>query len=318
MALGAVSLKLTLSDQEFKSGLKKATDKVASTVNQMKTILVAAQLGRFLFDGAAQQAREELMQVQTALSAMSQGFTKDMIENLQPIIDQIDFLGVGADRAANSLYKFIITGRAMGLQEMGIYLDRDTQRMLSAASAADRYRWAIANLPKEIGKVQNALSPTTKAFYEFQKRADDVKKALGTAFMGVIVGIVDALGGLSNAMTAAIIAFTAYKTAMILGNVAIGISKAIAVGTVFAAPVAIGMGVAALAAIGVLIGGAALAVNAINNIPSPSTTTPSPSQSTQSEDKTIVIVKDRFGDVQREVSSSNGGGFSSIQTSYGS
>ena len=60
MALGVVSLKLTLSDQEFKTSMNRAVNQVKSSVNLMKNVLVAAQLGRYLFSGAAQQAQEEL------------------------------------------------------------------------------------------------------------------------------------------------------------------------------------------------------------------------------------------------------------------
>lgn len=322
MALGLVSLKLTMSDKEFKSSMSKAVDSVKKNVNLMKNIMIAAKLGSYLFSGAAQQAQEELKQVQTAMSAMSQGFSKEMIQNLQPIIEQVDYLGVAADQASDILYKFVLTGRAMGLQQMGIYLDKDTQSMLSAASAAERYQWAIKNIPKELSKVRNALSPTTRAYFEFKKKADDVKKALGTSFMAIIVKIIDAFGGLTNAMTAAIIAFTAYKIAMIVGNVAIGISKAIAMGSVFSAPVAIAMGVAALGAIGALIGGAALAVSALQNIPEPNTTQYDSSSSsgdttTAANTNTVVVIKDRFGELQKTITSSNGGNRNNVQTNYG-
>lgn len=139
MALGIVSLALSMSDKEFKSSLNRAVNSVKNSVNTMKNIMVAAKLGSFLFSGAAQQAQEELKQVQTALSAMSEGFSREMIENLQPIVQQIDYLGVSADVASDSLYKFILTGRALGLQQMGVYLDKETQAFLSAASAAERY-----------------------------------------------------------------------------------------------------------------------------------------------------------------------------------
>lgn len=321
MALGVVSLRLTLNDQEFKTSMNKAVNQMKSSVNLMKNVLIAAQLGRYLFSGAAQQAREELKQVQVALSAMSEGFTKEMIKNLQPIIDKVDYLGIGADQAADALYKFVLTGRAMSLQQLGVYLDKDTQAMLTAASAAERYEWALSNIPGKLDDIMATLSPTTKAYYEFQKKADDVKKALGTSFMAVILGIINAFGGLTNTMKLAIIAFTAYKTAMILGNVGIGISKAIATGTVFAAPAAIAMGVASLAAIGALIGGASLAVNALNNIPefdantTVSSSVPNSSQNTNNP-QTIVVVRDKYGEMQETIENSSNNS-SSIQTNYG-
>lgn len=322
MALGVVSLKLTLNDREFKTSMNQAVNQVKSSVNLMKNVLIAAQLGRYLFSGAAQQAQEELKQVQTAMSAMSEGFSKEMIENLQPIIDKVDYLGVAADQAADILYKFVLTGRTMGLQQMGIYLDKDTQSMLSAASAAERYQWALENIPDKLNNVMNALSPTTKAYYEFQKKADDVKKALGTSFTAVIVNIINAFGGLTNTMKMAIIAFTAYRTAMILGNVGIGISKAIATGSVFSAPIAIAMGAAALGSIAVLIGGASLAVNALNNIPKFDSSTAINSNNTlsnnnsSSNQQTIVVIKDKYGELQETIDNSSNNS-SSIQTNYG-
>ena len=323
MALGVVSLKLTLSDQEFKTSMNRAVNQVKSSVNLMKNVLVAAQLGRYLFSGAAQQAREELKQVQTAMSAMSEGFSKEMIQNLQPIIDKVDYLGVSADQAADSLYKFVLTGRTMSLQQLGIYLDKDTQSMLAAANAAERYEWALKNIPDKLDDIMNSLSPTTKAYYEFQKKADDVKKALGTSFTAVIVKIIDAFGGLTNTMKMAIIAFTAYKTAMILGNVGIGIAKAIAMGSVFSAPIAIAMGVAALGSIAALIGGASLAVNALNNVPEFDSSTAINSNNTSgnnttnnSQPQTIVVVRDKYGELQETIDNSSNTS-SSIQTNYG-
>ena len=323
MALGVVSLKLTLSDQEFKTSMNRAVNQVKSSVNLMKNVLVAAQLGRYLFSGAAQQAQEELKQVQTAMSAMSEGFSKEMIQNLQPIIDKVDYLGVSADQAADSLYKFVLTGRTMSLQQLGIYLDKNTQSMLAGASAAERYEWALKNIPDKLNDVMNSLSPTTKAYYEFQKKADDVKKALGTSFTAVIVKIIDAFGGLTNTMKMAIIAFTAYKTAMILGNVGIGISKAIAMGSVFSAPIAIAMGVAALGSIAALIGGASLAVNALNNVPTFDSSTAINSNNASgnnttnnSQPQTIVVVRDKYGELQETVDNSSNNS-SSIQTNYG-
>ena len=79
------------------------------------------------------------------------------------------------------------------------------------------------------------------------------------------------------------------------------------------------MGAAALASISALIGGAALAVGALNSLDTgaSSAPTPTPTAPTQSE-KQIVIVKDRFGQVQQTISEASGGGSSSIQTNYGS
>lgn len=311
-SIGKVLLALGLDNKELNGSLTKAENQLANSINNMKTILIGAQLGRYLFSGAEQQAREELKMVQTAMSAISEGFSQEMIDNLQPIIDQIDFLGVSADQAADTLYKFVLTGRALGLQQMGIYLSKDTQSMLTAMSAAERYQWALSNLPNEITKVQDALSPTTKAFYEFQKRADDIKKSLGTSFLSILVKIIDTFGGLTNTMKTAIIAFTAYKTAMILGNVGIGISKAIAQGGVFAAPIAIGMGAAALASITALIGGASLAISALNGVPSTNTQQTQDNAATVTDNLNnaanvnVTITNDRYGQMEQVKEKSNG------------
>ena len=78
----------------------------------------------------------------------------------------------------------------------------------------------------------NTLPDNIQNMIKMRKTMDDLKKAMGSTFLGVIQSITDAFGGIIPAMKTAIIAFAAYKTAMIIGNVAIGISKAIALGTV--------------------------------------------------------------------------------------
>ena len=55
---------------------------------------------------------------------------------------------------------------------------------------------------------------------KMRKTMDDLKEAMGSTFLKVVQGITDAFGGIIPAMKTAIIAYTAYKTAMIIGNVA--------------------------------------------------------------------------------------------------
>lgn len=320
-SIGKVVLALGLDNKEFKSSLTSAEKQMANSINSMKNLFVAAQLGKYLFSGAEQQARENLKVVQTELSALAEGLSQDQINLLKPIIDQVDYLGVAADQAADVLYKFVLTGRAMGLQQMGIYLDKTTQSFLSTASAAERTEWAIANIPKMLEEVRNKIDPTTAAFYEFQKKSDDVKKALGTSFLGVITNVIDSLGGVTNAMKIGIIAFTSYKTAMILGNVGIGISKAIAQGGVFATPIALAMGATALTSISALIGGASLAVDALNNVPEFSSNNAKAEKGVfvdtpSSSNVNITIKNDRYGQFE-ELSEKSNGILVNSQTKFG-
>ena len=320
-SIGKVVLALGLDNKEFKSSLTNAEKQMANSINSMKNLFVAAQLGKYLFSGAEQQARENLKIVQTELSALAEGLSQEQINLLKPIIDQVDYLGVAADQAADVLYKFVLTGRAMGLQQMGIYLDKTTQSFLSTASAAERTEWAIANIPKMLEEVRNKIDPTTAAFYEFQKKSDDVKKALGTSFLGVITNVIDSLGGVTNAMKIGIVAFTSYKTAMILGNVGIGISKAIAQGGVFATPIALAMGATALTSISALIGGASLAVNALNNIPEFSSNNAKAEKGVfvdtpSSSNVNITIKNDRYGQFE-ELSEKSNGILVNSQTKFG-
>ena len=320
-SIGKVVLALGLDNKEFKSSLTNAEKQMANSINSMKNLFVAAQLGKYLFSGAEQQARENLKVVQTELSALAEGLSQEQINLLKPIIDQVDYLGVAADQAADVLYKFVLTGRAMGLQQMGIYLDKTTQSFLSTASAAERTEWAIANIPKILEEVKNKIDPTTAAFYEFQKKSDDVKKALGTSFLGVITNVIDSLGGVTNAMKIGIVAFTSYKTAMILGNVGIGISKAIAQGGVFATPIALAMGATALTSISALIGGASLAVNALNNIPEFSSNNAKAEKGVfvdtpSSSNVNITIKNDRYGQFE-ELSEKSNGILVNSQTKFG-
>lgn len=317
MAIGTVALQLGLVDKTFKKGLKQATNEVKNSVNLMKNLVIGAKIGSYIFSGAEQAARENLKMIQTEMSALAAGFSQDMVNGLKPLIEQFDFLGVAADTASDSLYKFILTGRSMSLQTLGVYLDKDTQAMLTAMSAAERYQWALSNIPGHLQKITDKLDPSTKAFYEFQKRTDDLKKSLGVAFTGTLMGIVDAFGGVTNAMKIAIIAFTAYKVAMIVGNVAIGISKAIAMGSVFAAPIAFAMGAAALASLAALIGGATIAIGALDNVPSPSSTETSGKNETN-VNVNVSQTTDRYGQVSKVVNQKSGGLSSNVQTHYGS
>lgn len=140
MAIGNVMLNLGLADKHFKKGLKQATNDMRNSVNQMKNIMIGAKIGSFIFSGAEQAARENLKTIQTEISALASGLSQGMVDGLKPLINNFDYLGVAADTASDALYKFILSGRAMGLQSLGVYLDKDTQAMLTAMTAAERYQ----------------------------------------------------------------------------------------------------------------------------------------------------------------------------------
>lgn len=316
-ALGTVALKLGLSDKEFKTQLNKSVDSVRKSVDQMKNIVLAAQLGNILFSAAQNKMQENLKLVQVELSALSQGITQDMINALKPLIDQFDYIGVGADQAAEALYKFILQGRTMTLNQLGVYVSEDTKALLAGMNAAERYAWALQNIPQHLTTVMEKLDPTTKKMLEFDKKLKDVKETVGMSFLASIMSIVEAFGGLTNVMKTAIVAFTLYKNAMIIGNVAIAISKTLAQGGVFAWPVAIGLGLSALASLLALDSAAGIAVNALNNIPEPGQVTAASQNASNSVSQTVVVVKDRFGETQKMVSERNGGASNNIQTSYG-
>lgn len=316
-ALGTVALKLGLSEKEFKSQLNKSVDSVKRSVNQMRDIILAARLGNILFSAAQNKMQENLKLVQVELSALSQGITQDMINALKPLVDQFDYIGIGADQAAEALYKFILQGRTMTLNQLGVYVSEDTKALLAGMDAAQRYAWALENIPGHLTNVLEKLDPTTKQMLEFDKKLKDVKETVGMSFLSAIMNIVNAFGGLTNVMKTAIIAFTLYKNAMIIGNVAIAISKTLAQGGLFAWPIAIGIGGAALASLLALDSAAGIAVNALNSIPEPGQATNASLNASQNYTQTVVVNKDRFGETQKVMSERSGGLSNNVQTSYG-
>lgn len=315
MALGVIALKLGLSDKEFKSQLNKSIDSVKKSVDQMKNIIVAAKLGSVLFTAAGNKMQENLKLVQIELSALNEGLTQNMIDSLKPLVDQFDYIGVGADQASESLYKFILQGRTMSLMQLGVYVSEDTKALLAGMNAAERYSWALENIPKHLTTVMDKLDPTTKKMLEFNKKLKDVKETIGMSFLSAIFSIVEAFGGLTNVMKTAIIAFTLYKNAMIIGNVAIAISKTLAQGGIFAWPMAIGMGTAALASLLALDAAAGIAVNALNNIKEPNSYTNTNTNTNTIQ--TVVVNRDRFGETAKIMTERNGGRANNVQTNYG-
>lgn len=315
-SIGTVALQLGLVTKEFQNSLDKATGMLKNSVDGFKNILVAAKLGSYLMAGARDYVADELQSVYAELSAMSQGFTKEQVEALRPLAEQFEFVGVKTELATQAMNEFILSGKSTVLKQLGIYLSDTTKEMLKGMDAAQRYQWVLENMPERIQGLSDTLSDETKQLLATQKGFDDLKKSMGQVFLSTISNIINAFGGLQNAMKVALAAFTAYKIATIIGNVAIGISKAIAMGSVFSAPIAIGMGLGALGAIGALIGASVLAGNAINNIETPSSTS---TTGTTTEQQVVVntVIKDRFGETSKIMTERNGGVSNNVQTSFG-
>ena len=57
MSIGIADIKLTLSDREFKTGMTKAANSVKAGIGNMKTMLIGAALGQYLFAGANEIGR---------------------------------------------------------------------------------------------------------------------------------------------------------------------------------------------------------------------------------------------------------------------
>lgn len=320
--IGTVALQLGLVSKEFKNGLDKATAQLKNSVNNFKNILIAAKLGQYLFAGARDYVQDELTVIYSDLSAMAEGFTKDQIDALKPLAEAFEYVGIKTETAAAAMQEFILSGKPTVLKQLGIVLSDNTKEMLRGLDAAERYQWVLDNMPERIGNLSDSISEETKSMLAMQKQFDDLKKSMGQVFLTTISNVINAFGGLKNAMTIALTAFTAYKIAMIVGNVAIGISKTIAtLGFPLGWIIGGTMGVAALASIGALIGGAALAGSAINNLPDPNETLAAGSASSSSPStntpSTVVVIKDRFGETQKVMSERSGGLSNNVQTSYG-
>lgn len=315
MGLASAVLSLKLEDKKFKSEMDKSINQFQGQIGKMKNILVGAALGQYLLSGANDAINAAVDKVKAVITMTSQGLSENQSQGILNMAESFELMGYNAEQASVSISDFIATGKGMGLKSIGVVLDKDTMSMLSAATAAERYAWSINELPKYLENMQSKLPANIQNMIKMRKTMDDLKEAMGSTFLGVIQSITDAFGGIIPAMKTAIIAFTAYKTAMIIGNVAIGISKAIALGSVWSAPMAIGMGVAALASIGALIGGAGLAIGALNSIETPTSTTPS--ESSNNSQININVKGDKFGSIAEVVENSSNNN-NTIQTNFGS
>lgn len=316
-SIGTVALQLGLVTKEFQNGLDKATGILKNSVDNFKNILIAAKLGQYLMLGAREFVEDELKVVYSELSALSEGFTKQQVEALRPLAEQFEYVGIKTETATQAMQEFILSGKSTVLKQLGVYLSDTTKEMLRGMDAAQRYQWVLENMPERINNLSDALSDETKQMLATQKTFDDLRKSMGQVFLTTIGNIINAFGGLQNAMKAALIAFNVYKIATIVGNLAIGISKSLAQGGIFMWPVIAAMSAGAIASIGALIGGSVLAGKALDNIPSPDAVMNSGEKNNNNNFVSTVVVRDRFGETQKVMSERNGGGSNNVQTSFG-
>jgi hypothetical protein len=232
MSIGIADIKLTLSDREFKTGMTKAANSVKAGIGNMKTMLIGAALGQYLFAGANDAIDAAVRQVKTKMNLADMGFSEDQVDPIMKMAESFELMGYNAEQAGNTIAELIVSGKALGMKSIGVFLTKEEQAFITAASSAERYAWVMENLPSKLQGMSDMLPDQIESFITMRKTMDDLKETLGSTFLTVIQNITNAFGGIVPAMKTAIIAFTAYKTAMIVGNVAIGISKAIALGSV--------------------------------------------------------------------------------------
>lgn len=313
MAIGSVNLRLGVDQESLTKSLNKVQGKIKNAVTSMKNVFIAAKLGQYLFSGADKSIEEFKAKARTLANFQDLGFDKTISEQVFEISNNFEKLGYSAETANDAMLQFIASGKATALRQMGIYLDKNTQSTLSNATAQDRLNWLLSNSNNIYSNLKSAMPPHIQTMIEMRKSVEDLQKSLGQAFLATINNIVNAFGGLQNAMKIALVAFTAYKMAMIVGNVAIAISKTLAMGGLFAAPVAFGIGAASLAALLAMGIGAGIAYNAISNSqPAEQNNTPiSPTVN----DISVAVYTDQYG---REVKSSSGGNLGAVKSTYGS
>ncbi|WGI36480.1 hypothetical protein [Mesomycoplasma lagogenitalium] len=301
MAAGKVAIKIGIEKaKNFSSQTDKIRREFFFIWKDLKSSLSVGKLSSLLFQGMNDAIEEYKVKARQAANLTELGFNSSVMENLQDMADKFEQIGYNAEQATDIFTQFLATGKATTLQGIGIYLDSNTKSILTNASAQERLNWIMKNGNHLLKSQSDAMPENIKAMIQMKKASDDVKKALGSSFSNTLTSIINLFGGVNNAMKMAIVAFTAYKMAMIVGNVMIGISKAIAVGTVFSAPVAIGMGAAALAALGVMGAMAGIAYNSIGSESSTAQTSNSPTVTNVIQ---LEVTEDRFG---KEIIEKNG------------
>ncbi|EIN15206.1 Hypothetical protein MAGb_3150 [Mycoplasmopsis agalactiae 14628] len=296
MAIGRVNLDIQVRARNISKELNKISQKFSSTINSIKDMFSGLKLGSLFMSGVNGVVDEYMAKMKLLANLHERGFSKEQSQNILDLSDNFENLGYSAEVANEAFTQFVTTGKASSLQAIGIYLDKNTRSTLLNADAQQRLNWVLENGNKSLDEQRKSMPEHIRNQLEMRKAIDDTKKALGASFLKAISNIVNAFGGLSNTLKIALGVFAAYRTAMILGNVAIGIAKAIAQGGVFAAPIAIGLGVSALAAIGALIGGSIIAGNSLSQSASASETNDPKVQVSNVVE--VSLNSDRFGEVQ--------------------
>ncbi|MFV8478106.1 hypothetical protein [Mycoplasma sp. B6400] len=315
MSVGKVELSIGLDVKSIDRTLKRMQQKFSRSISDIKNMFAAAKIGSYLFTGADKSIQEYMAKMRLAANLQEAGFGKEASDRVFQLSDNFEKLGYSADAANDAFTQFIITGKATSLQTVGVFLDKNTKSTLANASAQERLNYLLKNGNRLFNKQSREMPKGIANMVRMKKASEDLQKALGQAFLGTIASLIDMFGGLSKTLKVALGVFTAYKTAVILGNVAIGISKAIAAGSVWVTAAALAQGAAALVGISALVGGSIIAGSALNSMDLDSTTLPE--SGTGSEGALNVnIVQDRYGTLS-EVSRANGGS-RKVQTNFGS
>lgn len=289
--LGNLVLKIGADSVAFEKEIGKVKTIIRQQMPKIGEIFKShfSQIFSFLSQGTNGLVSEYLAKTKLSASLLEKGFSKLEVEKLTSLSDSFEKLGYSADLANESFVKFISSGQAAALQQVGLFLDKNTQATLKQATAQQRLNFVLSQGSKSLAQQYAQMPSNIRMLTEMNKTTEDLKKSLGASFSQTLSGIISAFGGLEAAMKTAIVAFAAYKTAMILGNVAIGISKAIAA-NVFVAPIAIAMGASALAAIGTIIGGAVTAFSAVPSV----SNSQEPKQASSSSVVELNIKQDKY------------------------
>ncbi|CAT05188.1 Uncharacterised protein [Mesomycoplasma conjunctivae] len=265
MALGKLVLKISAVSDQFDKEMEKVSNRIKDQVQNFKKHFNGLAITSFIFKGADAAINEYRAKMQLLSNFGSFGLSQ--AEELTKISDAFERIGYSADVANQSFLEFVTTGSIKKLKTMGIFLDANTSQKLRNASAQERLNYVLREGMQEYQRQAAALPENIRTLTEFKKESEDLQKNLGMSFLSALTNITKAFGGLQNAMKIAIAAFTAYKMAMIIGNVAIAVSKALAMGSIFSAPIAFAMGAAALGSLLALGTGAGLAISSIGSPP---------------------------------------------------
>lgn len=305
MAKQSVEIGIKVNSQKAKSELERFSSAMRQSMQSIQGIFSSLNIGGTLLSGANASIQEYMSKMRLAANLTSQGFSKSAQEGLFSIADNFERIGYSADQANDAFTQFITTGRATTLQQLGIYLDSNTKSILSQATAQERLNYVLKEGNIMFQKQRDNMPENIRTMVELKKATEDTKKALGQSFMTVINLIVNAFGGLKSTLTAFLTFYALYKSAMIISNTAIGISKALALGSVFAAPLAFGIGAAALSSLLAMGVGTGIAINSIQN--SNIGENASNTGTDMTTNVSIQISEDRFGREMTEKSGNNNG-----------